>query len=179
MSIPNEVLGEIKRCHVTLKGPTHTPEKGDSWPNLESANVSMRKALDLGLLPLVIINKVDRQDVRIDEVVDDVYQLFFDLDAAKEHIEFPIISAIARQGRSVAGLTIPDETADLGPLLDAIVESIPAPAGDPQAPLQALVTNLDASDYLGRLAIGRVVQGTLRIGEQVALCHSNPEEPPL
>ena len=79
----------------------------------------------------------------------------------------------------MSGIGIPDEDADLSPLLDAIVDTIPSPAGDPDAPLQALVTNLDASDYLGRLAIGRVVEGTLRSGEQVALCHSNAEEPPL
>jgi len=139
----------------------------------------LSKALALQLPAVVVINKVDRPDARIDEVVDEVYQLFFDLDAPEEHIEFPIISTIARQGRAVAGLAVPDTDADLGPLLDAIVDAIPSPAGDPDAPLQALVTNLDASDYLGRLAIGRVVQGTLRSGDQVALCHSNDEEQPL
>jgi GTP-binding protein len=105
--------------------------------------------------------------------------LFFDLDAADEHIEFSIISTVARQGRAMIGAGVPTDQADLGPLLDAIVETIPAPTGDPTAPLQALVTNLDASDYLGRLAIGRVVEGTLRSGVQVALCHSNQEEPPV
>ena len=139
----------------------------------------LSKALALGLPAIVVINKVDRPDVRIDEVVDEVYQLFFDLDASEDHIEFPIISTVARQGRAVAGIAIPDLDADLSPLLDAIVDAIPSPVGDPDAPLQALVTNLDASDYLGRLAIGRVVEGTLRSGEQVALCHSNDEEPPL
>jgi GTP-binding protein len=127
----------------------------------------------------VVINKVDRQDARIDVVVDEIYELFFDLGASEEHIDFPIVSAVARHGRSVAGVAIPAANADLGPLLDAIVEAIPAAAGDPEAPLQALVTNLDASNYLGRLAIGRVVQGTLRSGKQVTLCHSNVEEPPL
>ncbi len=139
----------------------------------------LSKALARRLPAVVVINKVDRPDARIDEVVDEVYQLFFDLDAPVEHIEFPIISTIARQGRAVAGLAVPDTEADLGPLLDAIVAAIPGPAGDPDAPLQALVTNLDASDYLGRLAIGRVVEGTLRSGEQVALCHANEEEQPL
>ena len=139
----------------------------------------LSKALALGLPAIVVINKVDRPDVRIDEVVDEVYQLFFDLDASEDHIEFPIISTVARQGRAIAGIAIPDLDADLSPLLDAIVDAIPSPVGDPDAPLQALVTNLDASDYLGRLAIGRVVEGTLRSGEQVALCHSNDEEPPL
>ncbi|MDH5371906.1 MAG: EF-Tu/IF-2/RF-3 family GTPase, partial [Acidimicrobiia bacterium] len=87
--------------------------------------------------------------------------------------------SVARFGRAMLGSGVPAEDADLSALLDAIVETIPAAAGDPTAPLQALVTNLDASDYLGRLAIGRVVEGTLRSGEQVILCHSNEEEPPL
>ncbi|MFV1960779.1 MAG: translational GTPase TypA [Acidimicrobiia bacterium] len=139
----------------------------------------LSKALALHLPAVVVINKVDRPDARINQVVDEVYQLFFDLDASDAHIEFEVISSVAREGRAMAGMGIPDADADLSPLLDAIVNTIPSPAGDPDAPLQALVTNLDASDYLGRLAIGRVVEGTLRSGEQVALCHSNAEEPPL
>ena len=137
----------------------------------------LSKALAADLPAVVVINKVDRRDARMEEVVDEVYQLFLDLDA--DHIDFPIISAIARMGRSMPGVGIPDDETDLSPLLDAIVATIPGPQGDPDAPLQALVTNLDASDYLGRLAIGRVVEGTLRSGDQVALCHSNAEEPPL
>ncbi len=93
------------------------------------------------------------------------YQLFFDLDAKDHHIDFPIVSTVARLGRSVDGTGVPADDADMSALLDTIVATIPAPAGDPEAPLQALVTNLDASDYLGRLAIGRVAQGTLRAGE--------------
>ena len=112
-------------------------------------------------------------------VVDEVYELFFDLDAAGHHIEFPIVSTIARKGRAAAGVAMPGEGADLSPLLDTVVATIPAPAGNPAAPVQALVTNLDASDYLGRLAIGRVAEGTLRRGDTVALCHANDEEPPL
>jgi GTP-binding protein len=139
----------------------------------------LSKALAAHLPAVVVINKVDRKDARIDVVIDEIYQLFFDLDASDEHIEFPIISAVARQGRAMAGVGMPPDDADLAALLDAIVDTIPAPSGDPDAPLQAIVTNLDASDYLGRLAIGRVIQGTLRSGEQVALCHGNDEEPPL
>jgi len=127
----------------------------------------------------VVVNKIDRPDARPNEVLDEVYQLFFDLDAADHHIEFPIVSTIAREGRAVAGIGIPPDDADLAPLLDAVVDTMPPPSVDPQAPLQALVTNLDASDYLGRLAIGRVAAGTLRSGDRVALCHSNEEEPPI
>ena len=139
----------------------------------------LSKALARGLPAVVVINKVDRPEARIDVVADDVYQLFFDLDAEDHHIEFPIISTIAREGRSMGGTGIPDPDADLGALFQAIIETIPGPTGDANAPLQALVTNLDVSEYLGRLAIGRVVEGTLRAGDQVALCHSNEEEPPL
>src|SRR5690606_30647238 len=113
------------------------------------------------------------------EVLDEVYELFFDLGVDESQIDFPVVSTVARAGRAVAGLGTPAEGADLAPLLDAIVEAIPRPAGDPGAPVQALVTNLDASDYLGRLAIGRVVEGTLRAGSQVALCHAADEEGPI
>jgi GTP-binding protein len=115
----------------------------------------------------------------VSEVVDEIYQLFFDLDAPDEHIEFEIVSTVAREGRAMLGVGVPTQDADLSPLLDAIVEAIPPPSGDPDAKLQALVTNLDASDYLGRLAIGRVVNGTLRSGSQIALCHSTEGEPPV
>ena len=119
---------------------------------------------------VVVLNKVDRSDARPHEVLDEIYELFFDLDAADHHIEFPIISAIAREGRTMRGVGIPTATDDLSALLDTLLVTIPAPEGDADAPLPALVTNLDASDYLGRLAIGRVVEGTLRRGQTVALC---------
>ena len=127
----------------------------------------------------MVINKVDRDNARADAVADEIYELFFDLDAQDHHIDFPIVSTIARQERSILGIGVPGPDDDLGALLDTIIGTIPAPGGDSDAPLQALVSNLDASDYLGRLAIGRVVEGTLRAGETVALCHSNAEEPPL
>jgi GTP-binding protein len=169
--------GEVERALALVDGVLLLVD-GAEGPKPQTRYV-LSKALALQLPAVVVINKVDRPDARIHEVVDEVYELFFDLDASEEHIEFPIISAVAREGRPVAGLGVPDPDADLSALLDAIVDSIPAPAGNPGAPLQALVTNLDASDYLGRLAIGRVVEGTLRSGELVALCHSNEEEPPL
>ena len=129
----------------------------------------LQKALALDLPAIVIINKVDRSDARADEVLDEVYQLFIDLDAGDHHIDFEIISAVAREGRAMNGVGMPAEDADLSPLLDTILEAIPAPTGDPDAPLQAMVTTLDASEYLGRLAIGRVVNGVMRRGETVAL----------
>jgi GTP-binding protein len=169
--------GEVERALAMVDGVLLLVDAAEG--PMPQTRYVLSKALALRLPAVVVINKVDRREARIDAVVDEVYQLFLDLDASDEHIEFPIISTVARMGRALAGVGVPGEDADLSPLLDAIVESIPGPSGDPDAPLQALVTNLDASDYLGRLAIGRVVQGTLRRGDQVALCHSNEEEPPL
>ncbi len=169
--------GEVERALTLVDGVLLLVDAAEG--PMPQTRYVLSKALGRGLPAVVVINKVDRPDSRIEEVLDEIYQLFFDLDADDHHIEFPIISSIAREQRAMTGIGIPDESADLSPLLDTIIETIPAPAGDPEAPVQALVTNLDASDYLGRLAIGRVVQGTLRSGTQVALCHSNNDEPPL
>lgn len=169
--------GEVERALALVDGVLLLVDAAEG--PMPQTRYVLSKALALHLPAVVVINKVDRPDARLDAVVDEVYELFFDLDAADEHIEFRIISTVAREGRAMPGIGIPGQDADLSPLLDAIVATIPAPAGDAEAPLQALVTNLDASDYLGRLAIGRVVQGTLRSGTQIALCHSNDEEPPL
>ena len=141
----------------------------------------LQKALARDLPAIVIINKVDRQDARADEVLDEVYQLFIDLDAGDEHIDFEIISAIARDGKAMRGIGYPEDDADLSALLDTIIEAIPAPIGDSTAPLQAMVTQLDASEYLGRLAIGRVVNGVMKRGETVALLEEEFAEgqPPL
>ncbi|MEX1208104.1 MAG: translational GTPase TypA [Acidimicrobiia bacterium] len=169
--------GEVERALAMVDGVLLLVDAAEG--PMPQTRYVLSKALALQLPAVVVINKVDRREARIEAVVDEVYQLFLDLDASDENIEFPIISTVARLGRAKVGLGVPDEDADLGPLLDAIVDSIPGPSGDSDAPLQALVTNLDASDYLGRLAIGRVVQGTLRSGNQVALCHSIVEEAPL
>ena len=169
--------GEVERALALVDGVLLLVDSAEG--PMPQTRYVLSKALALHLPAVVVINKVDRPDARMDDVVDDVYQLFFDLDASDDHIEFPVISTIAREGRAVAGIGVPGEDADLSPLLDAIVETIPGPSGDPDAPLQAIVTNLDASDYLGRLAIGRVIEGTLNSGDQIALCYSNAEEPPL
>ncbi len=169
--------GEVERALALVDGVLLLVDSAEG--PMPQTRYVLSKALAAGLPAVVVINKVDRKDARIDAVADEIYELFFDLDASDEHIEFPIISTVAREGRALEGLGIPPDDADLSALLDAIVETIPSAAGDPASPLQAIVTNLDASDYLGRLAIGRVVNGTLRAGEQVALCHANDEEPPL
>jgi len=169
--------GEVERALALVDGVLLLVDAAEG--PMPQTRYVLSKALALRLPAVLVINKVDRPDARVAQVIDDVYELFFDLDAADHHIEFPIISCIARYGKAIRGVGVPGESDGLSPLLDAIVETIPAAAGNPEAPLQALVTNLDASDYLGRLAIGRVVQGTLRAGELIALCHSHNEEPPL
>jgi GTP-binding protein TypA/BipA len=136
----------------------------------------LRKALEAGMPVVLVINKVDRPDARIAEVVDEAYELFLDLDANEEQIEFPIVYASAKAGR--ASLKRPQDGAmpedeNLQPLFETILESIPAPSYDDEAPLQAHVTNLDASPYLGRLALCRVHNGTIRKGQQAAWCRAD------
>ncbi|WP_261560287.1 translational GTPase TypA [Frankia tisae] len=136
----------------------------------------LRKALAARLPVVLVINKVDRSDARIAEVVDEAYELFLDLDADEEQIDFPIIYCNAKAGR--ASTTRPADGAspdspDLKPLFDLLLETVPAPSFDPDAPLQALVTNLDASPYLGRLALCRVHNGTIKRGQQATLCRAD------
>ena len=159
--------GEVERALAMVDGVLLLVDASEG--PMPQTRYVLSKALGRGLPAVVVINKVDRSDSRVDAVADEIYQLFFDLEAEEHHIEFPIISSIARLGRSMIGIGIPPEDSDLAPILDAIVATIPAPSGDPDAPLQAIVTNLDGSDFLGRLAIGRVENGTLRAGKQVGL----------
>ena len=171
--------GEVERALTLVDGIVLLVDAAEG--PLPQTRYVLQKALSRDLPAIVVINKVDRQDARPDEVLDEVYQLFIDLDAADHHIEFDVVSAIARDGRAIRGVGMPTENDGLSALLDTILERIPAPAGDADKPLQALVTNLDASDYLGRLAIGRVVNGVLRKGDTVALLEEEFGEgqPPL
>lgn len=165
--------GEVERALALVDGVLLLVDAAEG--PMPQTRYVLSKALERHLPAVLVVNKVDRSDARTAEVVDEIYELFFDLDAEDHHIEFPIISTIAREGRSIVGIGVPGQDDTLAPVLDAIIENIPGPAGDPDAPLQALVTNLDASDYLGRLAIGRVVQGTMRTGERVALVQSDDD----
>jgi GTP-binding protein len=125
------------------------------------------KALARGLPPIVVINKIDRADRRISAVLDEIYDLFIDLEAPEHQLDFPVLYTNAKAG---IALTDPEGRGhDLGPLFETILTAIPAPAWDPQVPLQFLVTNLDYNDYVGRLAVGKLVSGTLRLGQEVAL----------
>ena len=137
----------------------------------------LRKALEARLPVILVINKVDRPDSRVAEVVNEVEELFLDLDADVDQLDFPIVYCVARDGRAALdrpadGAGLPDG-ADLTPLLDLLVEHIPAPTYDPEMPLQALVTNLDASPYVGRLALCRIRSGRLRKGKNVAWCRTD------
>ena len=171
--------GEVERALTMVDGILLLVDAAEG--PLPQTRYVLQKALSLNLPAIVVINKVDRGDARAEEVLDEVYQLFIDLEADDHHIDFSVVSAVAREGRTMVGLGMPAQDADLSALLDTILERIPAPGGDSSAPLQALVTNLDASEYLGRLAIGRVYQGVMRKGENVALLEEEFAEgqPPL
>jgi GTP-binding protein len=157
--------GEVERALTMVDGVLLLVDASEG--PLPQTRYVLRKAMHLGLPSVVVLNKVDRKDARAGEVLDEIYNLFIDLGA--EDIEFPVISAVAREGRSMAGVGMPPEGADLTPLMDAILRTIPPPHGDINAPMQALVTNLDASDYLGRLAIGRVINGRMRAERPVSV----------
>ena len=158
--------GEVERALKLVDGVMLLVDASEG--PLPQTRYVLSKALDAGLPPIVVINKIDRSDARPQEVLNEIFDLFIDLDAPEELLDFPVIYAISRDG--VAKRNLADDSQDLRPLFDAIVEHIPAPVGDPYAPLQFQVANLDYSDYLGRIAIGRVFQGTFRLGEEVSIC---------
>ena len=161
--------GEVERGLTMVDGVLLLVDASEG--PLPQTRFVLRKALEARLPVVLVVNKVDRPDARTEAVVNEVYELFLDLDADESQIEFPIVYANARAGR--AGLA-PDELADdLGPLTETLLATVPPPAYDPDHPLQALVTNLDASPYVGRLALLRVLHGTIRKGEQVAWCRAD------
>jgi GTP-binding protein len=165
--------GEVERGLTMVDGVLLLVDASEG--PLPQTRFVLRKALEARLPVILVVNKVDRPDARAAEVVDEVYELFLDLDADEQQIDFPIVYCNARAG--VASLHHepgqPLEGATLAPLLDLLLEHIPAPVYDDELPLQALVTNLDASPYVGRLAICRVFNGAIRRGQQVAWCRAN------
>jgi GTP-binding protein len=163
--------GEVERGLTMVDGVLLLVDASEG--PLPQTRFVLRKALEARLPVILVINKVDRPDARIGEVVDEVYELFLDLDADESQIEFPIVYTNARAG--LASLDPSTEGRDLGPLLDLLLEHVPAPEHDPAHPLQAHVTNLDASPYVGRLAICRVRHGIIRRGETVAWCRVDGE----
>jgi GTP-binding protein len=161
--------GEVERGLTMVDGVLLLVDASEG--PLPQTRFVLRKALENRLPVILVVNKVDRPDARIAEVVDEVYELFIDLDAREDQIEFPIVYTNAKAGW--ASLTEGEEGTDLTPLLDLLVEHVPAPEHDEAHPLQAHVTNLDASPYLGRLAICRVRNGTIRKGETIAWCRAD------
>ena len=131
----------------------------------------LKKALELKLTPVLVINKIDRPDARIKEVLNEVYDLFIDLDATEDQLDFPIVYTNAKKGTATTDLETPSE--NLKPLFELILKTVPSPEGDPAGVLQLLVTNIDYSDYVGRLAICRIFAGTVKSAANVAMIHSD------
>ncbi len=157
--------GEVERALRMVDGVLLLVDASEG--PLPQTRYVLQKALQAKLPPVVVLNKIDRSDARCQAVLNEVYDLFIDLDATEEQIDFPVIYTNAKTG--VAHRTLGDNSTDLAPLFDAIVKSIPSPPGDPESVLQAQVTNLDYSDFLGRIAIARVFSGTIRSGSEVAI----------
>ncbi|HEY2142022.1 MAG TPA: translational GTPase TypA [Solirubrobacteraceae bacterium] len=165
--------GEVERGLTMVDGVLLLVDASEG--PLPQTRFVLRKALEAKLPVILVVNKVDRPDARVKEVIDEVYELFLDLDADETQIDFPIVYCNAKAGRASLKYDPghPIEEQDLAPLLDLLLERIPAPLHDPDHPLQALVTNLDASPYVGRLAICRVRHGTIRKGQQIAWCRAD------
>ena len=163
--------GEVERTMKMSDGVLLLVDSSEG--PLPQTRFVLKKALELNLPPILVINKIDRADARIQEVLNEVYDLFIDLDATEEQLEFPIVYTNAREG--IAKLDLSDECNDLRPLFDMIINTVPAPGGDREGVLQYLVTNIDYNDYVGRLAIGRVFSGTIRVGDHVAVINGNGE----
>jgi GTP-binding protein len=157
--------GEVERALKMVDGVMLLVDASEG--PLPQTRYVLRKALELRLPTGLIINKIDRQDARPAEVLNEVYDLFIDLDATEEQLEFPILYTNAKTGTATTDPQVPGK--DLQPLFDAIVKHIPEPGGDPNASLQLLIANLDHSDYLGRLAIGRIFGGCVKLGDAVAV----------
>src|SRR5881398_490232 len=161
--------GEVERALTMVDGVLLLVDASEG--PLPQTRFVLRKALEARLPVVLVVNKVDRSDARPEAVVNEVYELFLDLDADESQIEFPIVYANAREGR--AGFAPDELAADLGPLVQTLLATVPAPSYDPEHPLQALVANLDASPYVGRLALLRIQHGTIRKGQQIAWCRAD------
>ena len=157
--------GEVERALKMVDGVMLLVDASEG--PLPQTRYVLSKALEAKLPPILVINKIDRPDARTQEVLNEVYDLFIDLDAAEDQLDFPVLYTNAKIGTASTDIDVPGE--NLQPLFEAIVNTIPEPSGDKDAALQILVANLDYSDYLGRLAIARVFNGTLKTGEEVGI----------
>ncbi len=163
--------GEVERTLKMVDGVLLLVDASEG--PLPQTRFVLKKALELSLPPILVINKIDRPDARIQEVLNEVYDLFIDLDATEEQLDFPIVYTNAKLG--TARLSMEDEAGDFRALFELILKTIPAPEGDPNGPLQLLVTNIDYNDYVGRLAVGRMFSGTTKVGDWVVMVNSAGE----
>ncbi|MFZ0211709.1 MAG: translational GTPase TypA [Candidatus Acidiferrales bacterium] len=163
--------GEVERALRMVDGVLLLVDASEG--PLPQTRYVLQKALQAKLPPIIVLNKIDRTDARTKEVLDEIYDLFIDLDATEDQLDFPVLYTNAKTG--VAHRELNDGSANLQPLFETIVSAIPAPSGDPSATLQIQVTNLDYSDFLGRIAIGRVFNGTLRRGAEVGIAKLSGE----
>ncbi|MEK6673245.1 MAG: translational GTPase TypA [Nitrospirota bacterium] len=161
--------GEVERTLKMVDGVLLLVDASEG--PLPQTRFVLKKALELNLPPIIVINKIDRPDVRIQEVLNEIYDLFIDLDATEDQLEFPIIYTNAKQG--IAKLSMEEEAYDLRTLFELILKTVPPPKGDEKGILQLLVTNIDYNDYVGRLAIGRVFSGSLKSGDWVSVIDNN------
>ncbi len=157
--------GEVERALKMVDGVMLLVDASEG--PLPQTRYVLSKALEAHLTPIVVINKIDRPDARVQEVLNEIYDLFIDLDAQEHQLDFPVVYAIGKAG--IAKMNMEDESETLEPLFETIVKHIPPPKGSADAELQMLIANLDYSDYLGRLGIGRVVNGTLKNGSEVSI----------
>ena len=163
--------GEVERTLKMVDGVLLLVDASEG--PLPQTRFVLKKALELKLPPIVVINKIDRPDARIKEVLNEVYDLFIDLDATEEQIDFPVVYTIAREG--IARPTPDENTKDLRHLFELILKTIPAPEGDENGDLQILVTNIAYNDYVGRLAIGRIFSGTIKANQMVGVVNQKSE----
>src|SRR5512141_935854 len=157
--------GEVERALKLVDGVMLLVDASEG--PLPQTRYVLMKALEAKLPPIIVINKIDRADARAQEVLNEIYDLFIDLDAKEDQLDFPVLYTNAKTG--VAKISLEDDSTDLRPLFEAILKHIPEPVGEADGVLQLLVANLDYNDYLGRLAIGRVFNGTLRYGDEVGI----------
>ncbi|HSW64520.1 MAG TPA: translational GTPase TypA [Dissulfurispiraceae bacterium] len=161
--------GEVERILKMVDGVLLLVDASEG--PLPQTRFVLKKALELGLPPILVVNKIDRPDARIQEVLNEIYDLFIDLDATEDQLDFPIAYTNAKKGTATLDLNQPSE--NLKPLFDLVVNNVPAPDANPEGTLQILVTNIDYNDYVGRLAIGRVFSGTIHVGDTVSVVKQN------
>jgi GTP-binding protein len=167
--------GEVERALMMVDGVLLLVDASEG--PLPQTRFVLKKALEAGLKIIVVVNKIDRKDARPKEVLDEIYSLFFDLDATEEQIDFPVLYAVGREG--IAQKSAEEQGRDLAPLFQAILDEIPPPAYDPDEPFQMLVADLDYSDYLGRLAVGKVFHGTVGCNEEMVCLDREEKAIPL